>query len=71
MSQTCVQEAKKANGMLACIRHSEACRTRAATVPLYLALVRPHLVSCAQFWASHNKEDIEVLDNKAEEGSRE
>ncbi|GAB0179179.1 hypothetical protein GRJ2_000383200 [Grus japonensis] len=62
MSQKCALAAQKANRVLGCIKRGVTSRSREGILPLYSALVRPHLEFCIQLWGPQYRRDMELLE---------
>ncbi|GAB0195461.1 hypothetical protein GRJ2_002011400 [Grus japonensis] len=62
MTRQCALAAQKANHILGCIKRSVTSRSREEILPLYSALVRPHLEYCIQLWGPQYRKDMELLE---------
>jgi len=54
--------AQKANSILGFIKSSVANTLREGILPLYSALVRPHMEYCIEIWSPQHKKDMELLE---------
>ena len=62
VSEQCRIAASKANQVLGMIRRNITYKDKSLIVPLYKAIVRPHLEYCIQAWSPYLRKDIDMLE---------
>ncbi|PKU35918.1 hypothetical protein llap_13777 [Limosa lapponica baueri] len=65
MNRQCALAAQKANHILGHSKRSVASRLREVILPLYSALMRPHLEYCVQLWSPEHRNDMERVQQRA------
>ena len=62
VSEQCRIAASKGNKVLGMIRRNITYKEKSLIVPLYKAIVRPHLEYCIQAWSPYLRKDIDMLE---------
>ena len=62
VSEQCGNAASKGNQILGLIRRNITYKEQKLIIPLYKAIVRPHLEYCIQAWRPYRKKDIDTLE---------
>ena len=62
VSEQCGIAASKGNQILGLIRRNITYKGKKLIIPLYKAIVRPHLEYCIQAWRPYHKKDIDTLE---------
>ena len=62
VSEQCGIAASKGNQIIWLIRRNIAYKEKKLIIPLYIAIVRPHLDNCIQAWRPYRKKDINTLE---------
>ena len=62
VSEQCRIAASKGNQILGMIRRNITYKEKSLIVPLYKAIVRPHLEYCIQAWRPYLRKDIDMLE---------
>ena len=62
VSEQCGIAASKGNQILGLIRRNITYKEKKLIIPLYKAIVKPHLRYCIQAWSQFGKKDIDTLE---------
>ena len=62
VSEQCRIAASKGSQVLGMIRRNTTYKEKSLIIPLYKAIVRPHLEYCIQAWNPHLRKDVDMLE---------
>ena len=62
VSEQCIIAVSKGDQVLGMIRRNITYKEKILIIPLYKAIVRPHLEYCIQSWSPYLRKDIYMLD---------